>query len=101
MLDRFRANYGYVTLPWYIGSVYDDVYITAACLEQTGDDQDADGFRDCLYGITWSGAIGDNYTFDENGEVVGLANVVIEVLPPAEQNQENHGYRVLGPAPIE
>ena len=101
VLERFRANYGYVTLPWYIGSVYDDVYITAECLKQTGDDQDADGFRDCLYGITWSGAIGDNYTFDENGEVVGLANVVIEVLPPAEQNQENHGYRVLGAAPIE
>ena len=101
VLDRFRANYGYVTLPWYIGSVYDDIYITAECLKQTGDDQDANGFRDCLYGITWSGAIGDNYTFDENGEVVGLANVVIEVLPPAEQNQENHGYRVLGAAPIE
>ena len=101
VLERFRANYGYVTLPWYIGSVYDDVYITAECLKQTGDDQDADGFRDCLYEITWSGAIGDNYTFDENGEVVGLANVVIEVLPPAEQNDENHGYRVLGPAPSE
>ena len=101
VLDRFRANYGYITLVWYIGSAYDDVYITAECLKQTGDDQDADGFRDCLYGITWSGAIGDNYTFDENGEVVGLANVVIEVLPPAEQNDENHGYRVLGPAPSE
>ena len=101
VLDRFRANYGYITLVWYIGSAYDDVYITAECLRKTGDDQDADGFRDCLYGITWSGAIGDNYTFDENGEVVGLANVVIEVLPPAEQNDENHGYRVLGPAPIE
>ena len=101
VLERFRANYGYVTLPWYIGSVYDDIYITAECLKQTGDDQDANGFRDCLYAITWSGAIGDNYTFDENGEVVGLANVVIEVLPPAEQNQENHGYRVLGPAPSE
>ena len=101
VLERFRANYGYVTLPWYIGSVYDDIYITAECLKQTGDDQDANGFRDCLYGITWSGAIGDDYTFDENGEVVGLANVVIEVLPPAEQNQENHGYRVLGAAPIE
>ena len=101
VLERFRANYGYITLPWYIGSAYDDVFITAECLKQTGDDQDADGLRDCLYGITWSGAIGDNYTFDEDGEVVGLSNVVIEVLPLAEQNEENHGYRVLGGAPIE
>ena len=101
VLERFRAAYGYVTLPWYLGSAYDDVYITAECLGQTGDDQDADGFRDCLYGITWSGAIGDNYSFDENGEVVGLANVVIQVLAAAERTEENHGYSVLGAAPTE
>ncbi|MCY3655107.1 MAG: ABC transporter substrate-binding protein [Chloroflexi bacterium] len=101
VLTRFRENYGYVTLPWYLGSAYDDVYITAECLKQTNDDQDADGFRDCLYGITWSGAIGDNYTFDENGEVVGLANVVIEVLSAGERTEANNGYRVLGAAPTE
>lgn len=101
VLQRFRENYGYVTLPWYLGSAYDDVYITAECLRQTNDDQDADGFRDCLYGITWSGAIGDNYTFDENGEVVGLANVVIKVLPAGERTEANNGYRVLGAAPTE
>ncbi len=99
VLSNFREKYGYVTLPWYLGSAYDDVYITAACLEETNDDQDADGFRDCLYEITWSGAIGDNYSFDERGEVVGLTNVVVEVLPPAERNEDNNGYRVLGPAP--
>ena len=95
VLQRFRENYGYVTLPWYLGSAYDDVYITAECLKQTNDDQDADGFRDCLYGITWSGAIGDNYSFDENGEVVGLSRAVVEVLPPDQRTPENYGYRVL------
>ena len=99
VLSKFRARYQYVTLPWYIGSAYDDVYITAECLRTTDDDQDADGFRDCLYGITWSGAIGDSYRFDENGEVVGLANVVVQVLPVAERTEDNQGYRVLGPAP--
>ena len=82
VLNNFRERYDYLTLAWYLGSAYDDVYITAECLKQTNDDQDADGFRDCLYDITWSGAIGDNYSFDEQGEVVGLSNVVIEVLPP-------------------
>ena len=101
VLERFRANYGYVTLSWYLASAYDDVYITAECLRETGDDQDADGFRDCLYGITYSGAIGEGYGFDEDGEVVGLANVVIEVLPPAERTEQNNGYRVVGPAPAE
>ena len=98
-LANFRSRYGYVTLPWFIGSAYDDVHIAAACLARTGDDQDADGFRDCLYNITWSGAIGDGYGFDEKGEVVGLANAVVQVLPLAERTEINNGYTVLGPAP--
>ena len=101
VLANFRARYDYVTLAWYLGSAYDDVYITAECLKQTDDDQDADGMRDCLYAITWSGAIGENYSFDENGEVVGLTNVVVEVLPLAERTEENQGYKVLGSAPSE
>ena len=101
MLANFREKYDYVTLAWYLGSAYDDVYITAECLKQTEDDQDADGFRDCLYGITWSGAIGNSYSFDSNGEVVGLSNVVVEVLPAGERNEDNQGYKVLGPAPLE
>ncbi len=99
VITNFRAKYNYVTLPWYIGSAYDDVYITAECLKQTGDDQDADGFRDCLYDITWSGAIGESYSFDEMGEVVGLSNVVVQVLPLAQRNEDNQGYQVLGGAP--
>ena len=95
-----------------MGSGYDDVYITAAsrrpganwrrpaCLEQTGDDQDAAGFRDCLYNMpSYEGTIG-TYTFDSDGEVVGLSNAVVEVLPAAERTPENSGWKVLGPAPI-
>ena len=101
VLANFKSRYDYISLPWYMGSAYDDVYIAAECLKQTGDDQDADGFRDCLYGITWSGSIGSNYSFDENGEVVGLSNSVAVVLPLAERTDANQGYRVLGPAPIQ
>ena len=99
-LKNFKARYGGVaSLPWFQGSAYDDVYIAAECLKRTNDDQDAAGFRDCLYGLTWSGAIGDNYSFDESGDVIGLSNVVIEVLPTAERTEDNLGYRVLGPSP--
>ena len=98
VLANFRERYNYVTLPWHLGSAYDDVYITAECLRQTGDDQDADGFRDCMYGITWSGAIGDDYSFDSDGEVVGLSRVVVEVLPTAERTADRK-YQVIGPAP--
>ena len=101
VLANFRVRYEYVTLPWYIGSAYDDVYITAECLEKTGDDQDADGFRDCLYDITFSGAIGEDYSFDSNGEVGGLSNVVVQILPVAERTPENQGYKVLGGAPTQ
>ena len=98
VLANFRERYKYVTLPWHLGSAYDDVYIAAECLKKTNDDQDADGFRDCMYEITWSGAIGDNYSFDEKGEVVGLSRVVVEVLPTAERTADRK-YRVLGPVP--
>ena len=98
VLADFRERYKYITLPWHLGSAYDDVYIAAECLKKTNDDQDADGFRDCMYGITWSGAIGDNYSFDEKGEVVGLSRVVVEVLPTAERTADRK-YKVLGPAP--
>ena len=53
VLANFREEYDYVTLAWYLGSAYDDVYISAECLKKTDDDQDADGFRDCLYDISW------------------------------------------------
>jgi branched-chain amino acid transport system substrate-binding protein len=101
VLKNFKEKYDYVTLPWYLGSAYDDVYITAECLKKTGDDQDADGFRDCLYDITWSGAIGDKYSFDSKGEVVGLSNLVVQVLPTAERTEDNQGYKVLGGAPTQ
>ena len=96
VLTSFSKRYDYLTLPWHLGSAYDTVYIAAECLKQTNDDQDADGFRDCLYDITWSGALGDDYSFDADGEVVGLSRAVVEVLPPAEQTKENYGYKVLG-----
>ena len=101
VLANFRERYDYVTLPWHLGSAYDNVYIAAECLKQTGDDQDADGFRDCMYEITWSGAIGNDYSFDADGEVVGLSRLVVEVLPIAERTAANHGYKVLGNAPTE
>ena len=101
VLANFKKKYDYVTLPWYLGSAYDDVYITAECLKKTGDDQDADGFRDCMYDVTWSGAIGESYSFDEMGEVVGLSNVVVEVLPTSDRNEDNQGYKVLGGAPTQ
>ena len=95
-LKNFRDRYQYTTLEWFMGSGYDNIYITAACLEQTGDDQDADGFRDCLYAMpAYEGTIG-TYTFDSDGEVVGLANAVAVVLPVSERTPENSGWKVLG-----
>ncbi len=100
VLANFRERYNYITLPWHLGSAYDDVYIAAECLKQTNDDQDADGFRDCMYSITWSGAIGDDYSFDADGEVVGLSRLVVEVLPMSEWTADRK-YKVLGPAPTQ
>ena len=98
VIANFRQRYNYVTLPWHLTSAYDDVYIAAECLKKTGDDQDAAGFRDCLYDITWSGALGNGYSFDSKGEVVGLSRAVVEILPPDDRTEDNYGYKVLGPA---
>ncbi|MCY4555116.1 MAG: ABC transporter substrate-binding protein [Chloroflexi bacterium] len=100
VLANFRERYDYITLPWHLGSAYDNVYIAGECLKKTDDDQDADGFRDCMYGINWSGAIGENYSFDSDGEVVGLSRLVVEVLPVDERDADRK-YRVLGPAPTQ
>lgn len=100
VIGKFKERFDYVTLSYYVGSTYDDIYITAECLKQTGDDQDADGFKECLNEITWSGAIGTDYSFDERGEVADLAPWVIEVIPTDERTTDNQGFRVLGPATI-
>ncbi len=100
VLANFWERYDYVTLPWHLGSAYDNVYIAAECLKETNDDQDAEGFRDCMYAITWSGAIGNDYSFDSDGEVVGLNRVVVEVLAVAERTADRL-YEVRGPAPRE
>ena len=101
LLADFRERYDYVMLAWYLASAYDDVYIAAECLRRTKDDQDANGFRDCLYDITWNGALGDGYGFDELGEVTGLVPAVVEVLPTRERNGDNLGLRKIGDAIID
>lgn len=100
LLANYRTRFDVpAPWPWFQGSAYDGVYIAAECLRQTNDDQDTDGFKDCLYNLTWSGAIGDDYGFDENGDVVGVSHVLIEVLPTNERTDDNLGYRILGHPP--
>ena len=101
VITRFKERYDYITLAWYVGSTYDDIYITAECLKQTGDDQDADGFKECLNNITWSGAIGNNYSFDERGDVTDIAPSIVEVLPTDERTADNQGLKVLGPSTVD
>lgn len=100
LLANYKARFDVpAPWPWFQGSAYDGVYIAAECLRQTNDDQDTDGFKDCLYGLTWSGAIGDDFGFDENGDIFGVSHVLIEVLPTHERTDENLGYRILGHPP--
>ena len=98
LLARYREQHGAITIGFYLGAAWDGVHIAAECLRRSGDAGDAEWFRDCLYGIVWSGAIGDGYRFDANGDVVGIGNARLEVLPAAERNAENEGYRLIGPA---
>ena len=99
VVANFHERHGHSSLSWFIAGGYDNVYLASECLKQTGDDQDAAGFRDCLNAITWSGAISERYGFDADGEIVGLSTVLVQPLPAAERTPENHGYRIIGPSP--
>ena len=96
VLANFKQKYDYVTLPWYLGSAYDDVYITAECLKKTGDDQDADGFRDCMYDVTWSGAIGESYSFDSLGRGRGSFQCCRGSLADGREDRGQPGLQGLG-----
>ena len=49
LLANYKARYDVpAPWPWFQGSAYDGVYIAAECLKITNDDQDTEGFRDCL-----------------------------------------------------
>ena len=101
VLTSFRARYGYVTLPWHLSSVYDDVYITAECLSLVKNDQDTSAFKDCLYEQVYTGAIGKNYSFDSDGEVVGVPYQVIQILSTNERTEDNFGYLSVEQANVE
>ena len=75
--------------------------ITAECLKRTGDDQDANGFKKRLNNITWSGAIGNNYSFDERGDVPDMAPSIVEVLSTNQRTADNQGLKVPGPSTVD
>ena len=101
VLTSFRTRYGYITLPWHLSSVYDDVYITAKCLEQVKDDQHTSAIKDCLYETVHTGAIGEKYSFDADGEVIGVPYQVIQILPTSQRTEDNFGYLAIEQADIE
>ena len=101
VIANFKERYDYITLAWYVASTYDGIHITAECLKRTEDDQDADGFKECLNNITWSGAIGENYSFDERGDIRDIAPSIVEILPTNERTPDNQGLKVLGPSNVD
>ena len=93
-LKKFREEYGYTTLEYYMAAAYDATYILADCLGDVGSDQDSDGIRRCLLGVKdYTGTIGGPYALGDDGDVVGITMVAVEVLPVAERTIDNFGYR--------
>ena len=45
-------------------------------------------FKECLNNIIWSGAIGNNYSFDERGDVTDIAPLIVEAFAHL---RKNHG----------
>ena len=94
-LKKFREEYGYTTLEYYMAAAYDATYIVADCLGKVGDDQDSDGMRQCLLDLEgYVGTIGGPYSLGHDGDVVGITMVTVEILPVAERTEDNFGYRL-------
>jgi len=93
-LSKFRELYGYTTLEYYMAAAYDATYILTACVSQVGSDQDTEGLKACLYGLTdYVGAIGGPYSIGDDGDVIGVTMDTVVVLPLSERTEGNFGYR--------
>ena len=94
-LKKFRKEYGYTTLEYYMAAAYDATYLVADCFRKVGDDQNSEAIRSCLLDVeNYTGAIGGPYSLGDDGDVIGITMVAVEILPVAERTNDNFGYRL-------
>ncbi len=85
LIESFVSMYGDPVSDYAIGARYDSVYIITNAIEHCGS-VDTECIKDRLYDTTYSGAIG-NYSFDENGDPVGLRTYSVKRVLDAEKGE--------------
>ena len=77
-LREYRERYGDLSIEFYLGAAYDAVHILADAVAKTGGANPSD-LRSHLDGLRrFSGVIG-TYSFDDNGDMVGVDHVLKKV----------------------
>ncbi len=93
--DKYRERYGFTTIEFVMAASYDSMYLAAQCIEEVGSITDTVAIKQCLDDIeNYEGALG-NYYFDEEGEIVGIEPLLIEILPVDQRTTNNLGYKFL------
>jgi branched-chain amino acid transport system substrate-binding protein len=77
-LKDFTQNFGQPTFDLYLGSSYDSINIIAQAIAEVGNNPTK--IKDYLYKLkSYSGVIG-TYSFDQNGDIVGIDFVVKKII---------------------
>ncbi len=77
-LEKYKNLFGEPSFDLYIGASYDSVYLLAQGIREVG--YDATKIKDYLYQLgNYDGVIG-NYSFDHNGDLVGIDFVVKKIV---------------------
>lgn len=79
LLKAYKAAYSAdATYPYYVGAAYDDLKLLAQAIGQVGEDPSK--VKDYLHSLkSYEGTIG-TYSFDSNGDIVGISFVFQKVL---------------------
>lgn len=77
-LEQYLRRYGDLSIEFYLGAAYDAMYLFADAVAKTGSMESA-AVRGHLDGVRgFSGVIG-TYSFDDNGDVVGIGHTVKKI----------------------
>jgi len=79
LLAAYKTAYGTdATYPYYVGAAYDDLHLFVQGIDQVGNEPIK--VRDYLHGLkSYQGTIG-TYSFDSNGDIIGITFVFQKVV---------------------
>ncbi len=73
-LEEYERRYGHLSIEYYTGAAYDNVYILAEAVAAVGS-EDTDAIRKYLDDLEGYDGVTGKHEFDENGDITGVSHV--------------------------